>query len=79
MERRNKKEVLDITGDYIKIGEKCRNCVYADEPTVSGAKLKCTHVKPTVVLDHKQGWICYCFSEKMLSNNEDEGGGNIDR
>jgi len=77
MKHRNKKEVLDIIGDYVKVGEKqCRNCVSSDKSTISKVKIKCTLSKPetTFCKNHEIGWICYSFSRKCLNKNEVNNG-----
>ena len=72
MKYRNKKEVQVITGNYVKIGEKCKDCVHSDESTLSVAKIKCACNKPKTIFQPKVGWICYSFSQKMPGNNENE-------
>ena len=60
-----------FAGPHIKIGEKCSDCEYAGEPTVTGAKIKCTHSsRPKVIFHPKVGWICFSFSEKSFVLNE---------
>ena len=60
-----------FSGNHVKIGKKCLDCEYASKPTVSGAKIKCTHPsKPKVTFRQKIGWICYSFSEKSFTLNE---------
>ncbi len=72
MKRKNKKEILDLTKGYIKIGEKCRDCMHSEETLIS-TKIKCTLPKPKTTFHEIHGWICFSFSEKMLSINENEG------
>ena len=60
-----------FSGDYIRIGEKCRDCEYSGEPTVLGAKLKCTYSsRPKMVFRRKIGWVCYSFCQKTLGYDE---------
>ena len=72
MKRGNKKNVPDLTGDYVKIGvTTCRGCAFSsDKPTISGAKIRCAHSsKPRVIFHPEHGWICYSFSKRMLGRN----------
>ena len=81
MKRKNKirRFAPKFTGNFVKIGEKCRDCVHSDESTNPVATIRCACNKPKTSFQPKIGWICYSFSEKMLCKNEEDGGNNIDR
>ena len=76
MKRKNKikRFAPKFAGHHIKIGDKCRDCEYSDESTLTSVKLRCTYHKPKVIFHPKVGWVCFSFSQKMLSNNDEEGG-----
>ena len=76
MKKKNKKKRFapQFTGDYIEIGESCKDCVHSDIPTLSIAKVRCIYHKPKTTFHKNHGWICYSFSQKISGTNEDEGG-----
>ena len=69
MRRKNKikRSASRLTEAYVKVSEKqCRKCVFSDNSTSLGIKIKCSpSSKPKVVFHQTQGWICFSFSEKV--------------
>lgn len=66
MRRKNKIKRSDskLAGDYVKIGEKCRDCVYSTESKTFIAR--CTHSGPETTYRQNIGWICFSFSQKLI-------------
>ncbi len=55
-------------GEHIKIGKKCRDCIYSNGSEIFIAT--CTCNKPEVIYRQNLGWVCFSFSEKNLRLNE---------